>query len=438
MNPERDPGASLGAILRRFDPDVAGISALTATLRSAWQAAEQVKRTSGRIRVVMGGVHPTLDPRQTLENTSVDYAVLGEGEETFVELVRHIADPERLRHVPGIAFRDRGGIWVTAKRPHLATLDRLPMPAYDLFDPGRYFSPQCSSRRIAAMVTSRGCPFHCIFCDAHTVHGRRYRCHSPERVVREMLHLKHLYGVREVIFKDSEFTLDRGRTERICDSLRRCGTPVRWSCNARVGSIDAALLGKMKAAGCRLIQFGVESGNQSVLDRLGKGITVGQIEETFLNARRAGIRTVANCMVGNPGETLENVLETLSLVQAIRADYLNVSFVTPYPGTEIHRMAVENGWLLEGHSPLDLRQDRCAMNATAMATPELQTAMVRLQQAYYLRPWYVLRRALTLNPVEWRKNFNGARELLAPLRPRANTAGAGGRPEAGSGARADA
>ena len=405
--------SALRAPMHRISPDVVGITALTVTLREAWAIAGAVKEFSPRTQVVMGGVHPTLEPHQTLEHHGVDYVVRGEGEETFVELLRHLAEPGRVKRLPGLAFREGNGVVATEQRPPIRSLDQLPLPAYDLFDMGRYATPQCASRRIAVMFTSRGCPYGCTFCDAHVVHGREYRCHSPERVTEEMCYLQRTFGVREIVFKDSEFTLDKDRVARICHLIQERQIPIAWNCNSRVGALDIGLLKRMKAAGCRLIQFGVESGDQRILDGLQKGISIRQIEETFRDTRRAGIRTVANCMVGNPGETRESVERTLALVKSIRADYLNVSFITPFPGTALYRMACENNWLLDGYDPLALRQDRCAMNATSMSTAELSGMVDYLQRGFYLRPSYLIRRTLTTNLVEWKKNITGAGRLLA-------------------------
>jgi radical SAM superfamily enzyme YgiQ (UPF0313 family) len=396
----------------RLHPQVVGITALTTNIKQAWSIAEKVKRFAPQTTVVLGGVHPTLHPRETLSNESVDYVVHGEGEETFVALLRHLEDPWRLAHIAGLAFRQGGEILSTGKRPPIRVLDQLPLPAYELLDMDRYATPQSASRKIAVMFTSRGCPFKCIFCDAHTVHGRGYRCHSPERVIEEIVHLRHLFGTREIFFKDSEFTLNKDRVARICGLILEKTIPIRWNCNARVGSLDLSLLKKMKAAGCRLIQYGVESGDQSILDTLQKGITTQQIEATFQATRQAGILTVANCMVGNPGETRASVDKTLALVKKIRADYINVNFIHPFPGTALYSLARNKNWLPDDYDPLVWKQDQCVMNATRMPTAELKTMVAYLQRGFYLRPSYILKRALSLNLVEWKKSIAGAWRLL--------------------------
>ena len=237
--------------------------------------------------------------REVLREGVVDFAVHGEGERTAVELLAAIAGADSLDRIPGIAFLDGGRTRVNGARALVANLDDLPPAAYDLLPLGRYSTPFSAKRNVISMVTSRGCPYRCTFCDAFVVHGRKYRAHSAERVVEEIRGLADRYAIREVVFKDSEFTLERARVERLCDLLLGGGPRITWTCSARVNCVDGPLLRKMAAAGCRVIQFGVESADPVVLDALKKRITIEKVREAFRAARAAGIGTVANLMVGH-------------------------------------------------------------------------------------------------------------------------------------------
>jgi radical SAM superfamily enzyme YgiQ (UPF0313 family) len=241
------------------------------------------------------------------------------------------------------------------------------------------------------MVTSRGCPYPCTFCDASVVHGRKYRAHSAERVVAEIRDLVAGQGVREVLFKDSEFTIDRARVERFCDLMTAGGVRVSWTCSARVDRVDAALLRKMAAAGCRVIQFGVESADPAVLAALGKGIAGERVREAFCSARAAGIETVANLMVGSPGETWASIQATRRLLAEIRPDHLNVQVLVPYPGTPLFGT-------LAGRSPVPHEEARRRRRA--------------LLRSFYLRPERIAERIFTTSPRAWRQNAAAAAELL--------------------------
>jgi radical SAM superfamily enzyme YgiQ (UPF0313 family) len=393
----------LGKILTAWQPQAVGITASTAGLEPARALAAALRESDPRLPVILGGVHATLFPAEVLEDSAFSFAVHGEGEQTIVELVAALERSDAPDGIAGIAYRHGGRPRVNARRALIEDLDGLPFPAYDLLPLGRYATPFSATRAVACMITSRGCPYFCTFCDASVVHGRKYRAHSAERVVEEMTHLALRFGIREVVFKDSEFTLDRARTSRICDLLAGSGVRVSWTCSARVDRVDGPLLRRMAGAGCRVVQFGVESGDPEVLRALKKRITIEQIRAAFSWARDAGIATVANLMVGLPGETWRSIELTRSLIREIRPEHLNVQVLVPYPGTELGE---ELKWRQKG-----------ADNAISGAAPELpapneaRRRRATLIRSFYLRPRQLLGRVLTLNPVRWRENLAAAHIL---------------------------
>jgi anaerobic magnesium-protoporphyrin IX monomethyl ester cyclase len=168
----------------------------------------------------------------------------------------------------------------------------------------------------------------------------------------------------------------------------------------------------MRRAGCQLIQYGVESGEQRILDTLKKGITVPQVIETFRLTREAGIRTVANIMIGNPGDTRETIARTVALTKGLKADFANIQMCAPFPGTELHRMAAENGWIRGGRGRTPWRTDSCSMNATNIPTPELEKIFKRAYRSFYLRPATIWRRAKRLSLEDWRTSLRGLRRVV--------------------------
>ncbi|MDD1632929.1 MAG: B12-binding domain-containing radical SAM protein, partial [Methylococcaceae bacterium] len=237
--PRRENG--LAALLTGWRPQVVGISASTAVLAPALAVATTVKEHDPDVVTLLGGVHATLNPAEVVREGAVDVAVHGEGERTAVELLAALARREPLDRIPGIAYRDGEKPRVNVMRAPVADLDELPFPAYDLLPMGSYSTPFSTPGMVTSMVTSRGCPYPCTFCDAFVVHGRKYRAQSAERVVAEIRLLVREHGVREVLFKDSEFTLDRGRVERFCDLMIAGGLRVSWTCSARVDRVDGSL-----------------------------------------------------------------------------------------------------------------------------------------------------------------------------------------------------
>jgi radical SAM superfamily enzyme YgiQ (UPF0313 family) len=383
--------ARLGEVLSGWRPRAVGISASTIMLKPALDLAARTKDADPATSVILGGVHATLFPGEVLREGVIDLAVHGEGEQTTVELLAAVERSESLHAIAGIAFRDGNGPRVNGRRPPIQNLDDLPLPAYDLLPMGLYSTPFSATGAVTSIVTSRGCPYSCTFCDAFVVHGRKYRAHSAERVVTEIRHLVREFGVREVLFKDSEFTLDRHRVEGFCDLMTRGGPRVTWTCSTRVNRVDGPLLRKMAAAGCRVIQFGIESADPAVLDALKKGITLEQVREAFRSARAEGIDTVANLMVGSPGETRGSIEATRRLIREIRPDHLNVQVLVPYPGTELHRT-------LQGQSLVDAEESRHRRRT--------------LLRSFYLRPGRILGRVFTLNPQHWRQNAAAGAQML--------------------------
>jgi anaerobic magnesium-protoporphyrin IX monomethyl ester cyclase len=399
------PFEDIGKAVREFAPDVAGLSVTTPMLNPSLEVAKMIRETNRSIRIIFGGVHPTLFPADVAREEAVDIVVFGEGEETVVELVKALEDGEEPEGIRGIAYKKKDRVVVNDPRPRIENLDSIPFPAYDLLPVERYSGPQISKTPFLSMITSRGCPYRCIFCDAHLVFGRKYKSHSAERTFQEIQHLIRHFGVKEIMFKDSEFTFDLKRVGELCDRILEEKVKITWSCNGRIGRIDLPLLKKMRAAGCRLIHFGVESGDQKILDILKKQIKIPDILYTFAQCRRARIKTVANFMIGNPGESRESIEKTFALARKLHADYANFGFLLPLPGTELYEMATDNQWFLENYNPLDLRNTSCVMNATTLSTSELEGMLKKALKSFYLRPSYIFRRIFTLSTYEWKMNL---------------------------------
>jgi anaerobic magnesium-protoporphyrin IX monomethyl ester cyclase len=411
-NLERNQDLALLSRLKSFAPDVIGISVVSQLRRTALHLAALAKKWDKDIRVVVGGSHPTVYPAQVAAEPDVDFAVHGEGEDTIVELMEVLAGRRDPDTVLGLAFRKDGRIAVNPPRPLIRPLDRLPFPAYDLLPIGRYSAPQTSHPRFTGMITSRGCRFRCIFCDAHVVMGREFRAHSPERTMAEIRYLVREFGIREIHFKDSEFSHDRERIKALCDLLIREGAPVRWVCNVRIGRVDQELLKKMKRAGCLLVGLGVESGDQAVLNTLRKGTTIDQIREAFRAARAAGVKTQANFLFGNPGEDVRAVLRSIRLARELKPDFSYFNYVVPYAGTDLHRMAAENGWLREGFDASDYLEYELPMRAARVDPKDLAWLLRYAYRSLFFRPRFIATRLFTLSPTVWRYNVRGLARIL--------------------------
>ncbi|MEX2703306.1 MAG: radical SAM protein [Candidatus Baldrarchaeota archaeon] len=323
--------------------DIVGVTSTTPTFYDALKVAK-IAKESGAV-TVLGGPHVTFTAKETLSNYSfVDYVVRGEGEFTMLELVKSIKNGEEPKSVLGLSYRAKSGVIKENRpRPPLMNLDALPMPAYHLLPMSKY---TFQGYRFATMVTSRGCPFKCVFCSSSRICGKRWRGHSAERVVNEIEFLTDRYKIKFIEFLDDTFTFDKNRVKEICNEIANRGIDVMWTGSSRVNLFNRELALKIKSAGCQIVYFGVESGSQRILNLMKKGITLEQSVKAIRLAKEVGINTVASFILGMPDESVEEANATIKFATRLSPDYAQFTICTPYPGTELYDYAVKNDLLL--------------------------------------------------------------------------------------------
>ena len=384
----------LEAAIASHAPDVVGITAMTFTLIDVIKTARLVKKIDPAIPVVLGGPHVHLYPEETIAIPEVDYLVLGEGEEAFHQLLENMGHPEKLAEIKGLVFRHNGRVINTGLRPFRANLDELPFPARHLTPYRKYSSLMAKRQPITTMFTSRGCPYKCIFCDRPHL-GKLFRARSAANVADEMEECIGL-GIREFLIYDDTFTIQRQRVLDICDEIMRRKLDVGWDVRARVDIIDGEMLRKMRAAGCERIHYGVEAGTNRMLKVLRKGITVEQARRAFRLTKAAGIDTLAYFIIGSPTETRQDIAETMKLAKELDPDYVHITIMTPFPGTELYAWG-----LREGIIPRDVWREFAAAPRPDFQPPyweeifsreELLALVNRAYKDFYLRPRYVLKR----------------------------------------------
>jgi radical SAM superfamily enzyme YgiQ (UPF0313 family) len=369
-------------------PRIVGFSATTLAIAHAGRMGEELKRLIPGIRVIVGGPHASAVPVETLERFPVfDAAVVGEGEETVLDLLRAFGSGGAPDGIPGIAWRDGGAVRLNPRRPFIRDLDTLPLPAWDLLEgfPGRYAPPVFKTRRLpaASLVTSRGCPNRCIFCD-RSVFGSSCHAYSAGYVVAMVEKLHRDFGVREFSFEDDTFATFKGRLAEICERLIALRLPISWSCLGRVNQVTAELLGLMKRAGCWQVSFGIESGNDAILAAIRKNVTREDIRRALALSRRAGLLNKGFFIVGHPGETRQTLAETVAFGLELPLDDISVSMLTPFPGTEIFERAAEFGVFDPDWSRMSLLNT--VFVPFGLTEEELFRAQQTLIRRFYLRP----------------------------------------------------
>jgi len=319
--------------------DLVGITSTTPSFESARQIAQIAKR-EGKI-VVMGGAHVTFRPTDALD--VCDYVVLGEGELTFSELCKTLEEGGDIEKVRGIAFKSGDEVIRTEEMPLIEDLDSIPFPHYELFPMEKY--------KIMSVTTSRGCIFNCIYCAARKFWRGRVRFRSVKNVVEELKMLVERFGKRNFKFHDSTFTLDMQRAKKLCEAIKELG--ISWSCETRAELLDESLIATMAEAGCKLMCFGIDSGDESVLERANRYVDFDACAESFRLCRKYGIRTRAYIIFGLPGENEASCKRTIELIERLKPDEVMLSLACAYPGTELRPSEVipHESWIAKfmGH-----------------------------------------------------------------------------------------
>ena len=388
--------AALEARIRQIRPAVVGIEAITFSIVDAYGVAQLAKKIDPAIRVAMGGPHANLFPEETLALSEVDFVLLGEGEGNINPFLEAVEGKRDRAGVPGIVYRDEGGaIRRGPQNPLIEDLDSLPMPARHLLDTRLYSSALGRGKFLTTMMSSRGCPARCLFCDRPHL-GKKFRSRSARSVVDEMVHCRERFGIDEFFFYDDTFTIDRKRVFDICREVRDRKLNVYWDIRARISGMDLETLQALRAAGCIRIHFGIESGNENVLKILRKGVNLEEAREVFRWCRKVGIESLAYFMIGSPGEGPAEVEDTIRYALSSDCDYIHVAVTTPFPGTELYRLGLQKGLYKTDHWAAFAR------SPTAEFTPPLweeclsrdqSVAFMReLYRRFYRRPGYLVGR----------------------------------------------
>jgi anaerobic magnesium-protoporphyrin IX monomethyl ester cyclase len=375
--------------LESFKPDLVGVSAFTQNFMEARRVIAEAKRRCA-CPVILGGPHATALPRSTLQGLpELDAIILGEGELPVLALAAGFAKSGKvdLENIPGAAFIKDGRYTENPRPEPIADLDSLPYPALDLLNGGG------KPYGHAKIMTSRGCPGQCNFC-ANICMGRKFRPHSPERVVAEIEHLVKTYGIIFLHIMDDCFTADVARVHRICDLLIAKKIKIFWEACARVNTLDEALLVKMKQAGCMRLELGIETGSQRLNNLMGKGTTLEMAEKACALLRRHDVDSLTTFIIGNDGETAETLRETLALSRRLKSTVSMFTTLIPYPGTGIFEKYYKEfdkpdtdwtGWCAQGpFRPYEPRQTR-------LSGATLWRNLVWAYLSYFLSPSQLLR-----------------------------------------------
>lgn len=409
----------LSEALRRLKPKVVGISAFTIDMIGAHEAARTVKRFNEDTITVIGGIHASALPEDTLgEFECFDYLIHGPGEIALTALVKKLASRENVSEIPGLAHRNGGSVVINAPGKWVESIDELPFPARGKFDLSRYAPPLQKYMTLpnTGIIASLGCPYSCTYCAVNIVHKKPY-FRNPQSVVAEIEQCIRDFGVHDFRFFDDCITTDRARLTRLCELIIKKKLAIHWNCQSRVDGVDYEVLKLMKRAGCHQITYGVETASGKSLKVLNKTTTFEQCRSAIESTKKAGLESGASFMIGIPGETMADIEKTICFAKELSPDIATFYILKVYPGTALFREA-------EKKCPINTNWNEYHVDSPPVIDMGIPPDVVEnmLKKAYrefYFRPRYVgqrMRKALISPTREVRLAIDGIKLLCSHLR----------------------
>jgi len=368
-------------------PGVIGFTAVTPCFNNALSLAGAIKKIYSPF-IIFGGPHTTALPEEVIKEETIDGVVIGEGEETVAEFMNYFKQGKVVA-VDGIIIKDKGRFLRGRKRDFIENLDELPFPAWSLLKhPMEYSPPDARDMPVATVMSSRGCPYRCTFCQAPRIWGRKIRRRSVDNVVAEIKFLKSRYGIKEIHIADDDFTHNK---EWTLDFLRkvekeRVGTRFYFMNGLRIDNVDMDILLGMKRAGFVSIGFGVESGSQRILNSVKKGLKIAGIEKNFKMVKGLGFKTWAFFILGFLGETPSSLKETVDFSISLDPDFAKYFYLVPFPGTDVYKELLTKNLLLDRNfSNYGLYMEP-VYELPGLSRYEIKKALTRAYIKFYLRP----------------------------------------------------
>jgi len=378
--------------IKDFQPAYIGFTATTVLIQNVFEIAKSIKLHWPETKIILGGVHPTIATEEVLTKPYVDIVVRGEGENTFLDIVKN----KPLKDVLGISYKLNGSIKHNLDRPLIEDIDSLPFPAYHLMPMDRYHTALGSAKRTPAMsiFATRGCPGRCTFCYSGAF-GKKIRKRSPENIIGEIELLMSKHKIREISFYDDTFSAYKKNVLRFCELIREKNIDLTWTCMSRVDYVTEDVLKEMKASGCHQICYGVETVDENILKNIRKRLSLEKVKRAVENTKKAKMDVRLAFMLGNPGETIESMEKSIEYAINLDPDLVQFNITTPYPGTEMFLWAKEHGYLkTEDWSKYDYYT--CVMELPTVSSADIEKYYKIAYRRFFLRPTYLMKRLLKL------------------------------------------
>ncbi|MBF0208626.1 MAG: radical SAM protein [Oligoflexia bacterium] len=401
------PYENIIAVVEEFEPDLVGITALTFNILDVLHILKDIKKSKKSILTVVGGPHPSIFPNETLVFSEVDFIVQGEGEIAFSKIVSALENNSGFSDIPGLGYKvTNSTVNINNQNQLIENLDLIPFPAVELLPNFIHLYKDVLSTkqklRSTIIISSRGCPFGCIYCDRPQM-GKKFRARSAKNVVDEVEKYLTIFAIGHIKFFDDTFTVDKKRVYQICEEIKSRQLEFAWGIRAHVNTVDFPLLKAMYECGLKTISFGIESSDNEILKNLNKGSTVEGIERAVSFCKKLGIKVLGDFILGNPGESKKHILNTIKFAKRLRLDYAQFTIMTPYPHTKLYTDGLQKGIIKH-----DYWKNFAINPSSDFVTPvweenlskaELVDLLKKAYRDFYFRPRYLLKRVSELRSI---------------------------------------
>ena len=365
----------MAALILTGNPGVVGITCLTPRIQLTLSLARSIKNLNRQVTIIIGGAHVNAVREESLYTDDIDYAIYGESEKALLKLVEAIDAGHSITDIPNLIYRNGEHVVINPTGPLVENLDELPFPAWDLLDLETYIDPPIFDGAHMGVMTSRGCPWHCIFCASGVTWGSTVRFRSAENVIEELEQIVHKLGIRNIMFYDDTFTMNKKNFLKICNGIVKRNLNLKYYSQVRVDTIDEEVAAALAESGCISAAIGAESGNNEVLKTLKKWFKTEDVIKAVSMLKAADVPILATYIIGCPGENHESIERTLKFSIELGTNQAKYMILTPFPRTELFRMCVEKGLLPSYMTPAQWSKftyyQHVAANLSKVSTEEL-------------------------------------------------------------------
>ncbi len=375
----------LSQIIKNYLPDLVIINTSTASIKEDLFTVNNIKNINPEIRTAIIGIQGTVLTEECFQmSPGLDFIVRGEPEYTVCDLALAIKDNKDISQVKGASYRKNGEIIHNPSREFIKNMDKLPYPAWDLIDLSNYTLP-FNNKRFLLVIPARGCLHKCTFCNSKVYYGNNLRLRSVKNVVDELEWAKNKFGIENFLFWTESFTLNKKYALGVAEEILRRKLKISWICNSRVDDVNEEILGTFKEAGCWMIGYGIESGDENVLIKTKKGIHINQAIRAVDLAKKNGLQVVAYYVLGLPGETKKSIKKTIKLANKLDTDFAQFYCAVPYPGSELYEEAKDRKWI-NTDNWTKFEQNYSVLDLDSVTAKEVMSFRKKAYLYFYLHP----------------------------------------------------